>query len=85
MATGYHMGPAHTAPPEALEVLHSLFSDAQAGAYAFDDFAREFDYNPDSRRAHQIWTTCRRVGRDLHQLLGADYDAVEAHIASLGL
>jgi hypothetical protein len=73
LATYYSMGPAHTKPPEAGDVLDCLASEACSVENAsFDDWAGDMGYNTDSRRAFKIYDACRKSARELKAFLGDD-------------
>lgn len=73
----FFMGVGHNgAEPDAASVLYCLASDARAGAVSFEDFASEFGYDPDSRKAEQIWKACRRLAPRVRQFLGDAFEDV---------
>lgn len=74
MTTYYSMGSAHTNEPGAADVLDSLASDAAGVQYArdFNDWAADYGYDTDSRRAHRTYQTIVRQGARLQRLLGLD-------------
>jgi hypothetical protein len=57
----FHMGSAFKRPPNVTEVLGALATDGvgYANAKDFEDWANEYGYNPDSRKAERIY---RQVG-----------------------
>lgn len=69
---GYRLRPT---PPTAADVLECLCSDASGydNARGFEDWAAEFGYSADSRKAEALWHTVAEQSRKLRQLLGADY------------
>jgi hypothetical protein len=58
-------------PPNLLDVLHSLLVDASVlDAASFEDWAAEFDYDPDSRAAERTYNECLTTALALRALLG---------------
>lgn len=62
-------------PPQSLDVLQSLGSDAQLGLDTFEDFCGNLGYDTDSRKALKAWEACRdtrlaleRMGFDINAL-----------------
>src|SRR5690606_17027418 len=65
--------------PEVGAVLESLALDAFSfdNAQDFEDFAANFGYDPDSRKAEKIYLACGREARKLARFLGDhDYQAL---------
>lgn len=59
-------------PPDLAEVLDSLRLDAECGgADSFEDFAAEYGYDEDSRKAEAIYRACQKIRSDLRRLLGS--------------
>lgn len=57
--------------PELRDVLYCLVSDASAlDARSFEDWASEYGYDADSRKAEQTYRDCLQIGRDLEALIG---------------
>lgn len=78
MTVPFYMGYGHHgAEPDAEGVMDCLLSDASAYDQArhFEDFALDFGYNPDSRRAERIFKQCGRISKNLRRLLGDDFEA----------
>lgn len=82
---GYHepltvyfsQGNAHKKPPTLAEVLDCLASDASGvdNARSFEDWASEYGYDTDSRKAERTYHICEKQAQDLKALLGQDaYD-----------
>ena len=74
--TFWSQGPAHTAPPTAVDVLEALLSDYAMGAGCRDmwDMAAEFGMPAtadEGRTLERTWHTLRRVQSDLLVWLGA--------------
>lgn len=63
--------------PSPSDVLSSLQRDANAPEF-FEDFASEFGYDVDSRKAEATHRACRESRAALAKLLGPDFDAFMA-------
>jgi len=72
MTVHFSQGPAVVHEPEIDEVLDSLASDAAGylNARDFDDWASEYGYDTDSRRAERIFNAVGEQVTDLRRLLG---------------
>ena len=72
MTIFFSQGPAIVHEPSLEEVLDSLGSDAGTylNARGFEDWAVEYGYDPDSRRAETIWKAVGKQIADLRRLLG---------------
>lgn len=55
------------------EVLECLQADVTEDS--FEEWADDFGYDHDSRRAHKIWTACVAQTANLRRLLGDNFDA----------
>lgn len=82
---GYHepltvyfsQGSAHKKPPTLADVLDCLASDASGvdNAQSFEEWASEYGYDTDSRKAEKTYNICRQQAQELKALLGQDaYD-----------
>ena len=79
---GYHepltvyfsQGSAHKKPPTLAEVLDCLASDASGvdNAQSFEDWASEYGYDTDSRKAEKTYNICVQQAQELKALLGQD-------------
>ena len=79
---GYHepltvyfsQGSAHKKPPTLADVLDCLASDASGvdNARSFEDWASEYGYDTDSRKAERTYHICEKQAQDLKALLGRD-------------
>lgn len=79
---GYHepltvyfsQGSAHENPPTLAEVLDCLASDASGieNARSFEEWASEYGYDTDSRKAERTYKICEKQARDLERFLGQD-------------
>ena len=75
MSTYFSQGYAHHgAEPDAASVLDCLASDAASVDQArdYEDWARDFGYDPDSRKAEKIYKACQRRAERLKAFLGDD-------------
>jgi len=65
--TNYYMGRAHNkngnpVKPELSDILETLAMDCMAGEHLlFEDFAHEYGYDSDSRKAEKIWRQCQEA------------------------
>jgi len=58
-------------PPELIDVLYCLVLDASVLDFAcFEDWADEYGYDTDSRKAERIYKDCLETGLKLRQILG---------------
>lgn len=57
-------------PPHPADVISSVLLDGRAADMSFDDWAGEFGYDTDSRKAEQIYYDCVRHGRAAVALFG---------------
>jgi hypothetical protein len=85
MTVPFGMGPALTGEPEAAEVLDSLASDASSfeNAAGFEDWASEFGYDTDSRKAERVWDQTEAQTLSLRRFLGDKYEAYVWHTGRL--
>lgn len=72
LAVPFSQGSGHTEEPTAADVLDCLASDGASveNARSFDDWAVEYGYDTDSRRAFATYETCQRQARELREWLG---------------
>ncbi len=72
--TYYSQGPALTTEPAVGDVLSCLAEGAATveGARSFEDWAREMDCDPDSRRAERAYRASIRQTKQLARWLGPD-------------
>lgn len=80
LATTFKQGMAHESAPTAGDVLTCMFSDARSFADHgnFEEWAREYGYNSDSRKAESIYNACRETRAQLVAVFKGDYGAFEA-------
>lgn len=61
------------AQPDPLSVLYSLITDSEVLNYSgFDDWALEFGYDPDSRKAEKIYRDCLEIALKIQNGLGTE-------------
>lgn len=81
MTAVYSLGSDHhERQPLAVEVISSLFSDANCGEESFKDFCDNCGYSDDSRKAERISKAFQSISIRLHKLLGSDYAAMEEYV-----
>lgn len=80
----FYQGSAHRKPPTAATVLDCVLSDADAGEMDFEEFAGDFGYDVDSRKAEATWKACRETALQVRMLLGNRYQAVQNVRDNLG-
>ena len=68
---------------DALDVVHCLISDMDAGSLSFKDFCGDFGYDEDSRKAFATWETCRRQGDEFRNVMRGQLDALRELTADL--
>ena len=57
-------------PPDAADVLDSLALDCSVEDFrAYEDWAREYGYDADSRAGERIYNACRAIAADLRAIL----------------
>lgn len=70
---GVPMGGKAIAPPTLTDVVYSVLADSEAIDFGtFDDWASEFGYDTDSRKAEAIYKACVDTGLKLRRILGDD-------------
>jgi hypothetical protein len=75
LAVPFSMGSALNGEPEIADVLDSLASDASGyeNAPRFEDWASDYGYNSDSRKAERTFRAVYRQTMALRVFLGAEY------------
>jgi hypothetical protein len=79
MTVYFSMGVGHNGrEPEAADVLDCLASDAAGieNATNFEDWASEYGYDTDSRKAHRTYQACHRQADKLSKFLGDSYETL---------
>ena len=71
----FSQGSAHTKPPTLVNVLDCLASDASGidNARTFEDWANDYGYDTDSRKAEATYRTICAQAQELKRLLGDAY------------
>lgn len=74
MVVTFSQGSAHTDDPTVAEVLSCLASDAGShdSAYAFEDWARDYGFDTDSRKAERAYNAVERQIAALRRVFGDD-------------
>jgi len=66
-------------PPSAKEVFWCLLSDARGTDESFEDWATEYGFDPDSRKAEKDFNECRETAAALRRTFDRDeLEALEA-------
>lgn len=74
----FSMGRGHNGkPPKVEDVLDCLASDYTTEATSFEDWASEYGYDTDSRKAERTFKACLRQSDDLRDWLNGDEALVE--------
>ena len=74
----FGMGPALTEEPGADDVLNCLTSDASGyenSRGSFEEWASEYGYDTDSRKAEKIYEQVKQTTAELRRFLGDKFDA----------
>lgn len=58
--------------PQISDVLSCLLSDSCGADGSFEDWASNYGYESDSRRAYRIWEACRETRQALVRLIGEE-------------
>lgn len=58
--------------PTVADILDCLASDASGDGQSFDDWASDFGYDTDSRKAEETYRTIQKQTKELRQLIGRD-------------
>lgn len=70
--------------PKVIDVLHSLFLDATAADYNFDDWCASYGYDNDSIKALNIYKQCLDTATRLRKYFTKEQrDAIEEAIAEM--
>lgn len=74
MTTPFSTGRGWTHEPDAADVLDCLASDSASieNARSFEEWASEYGYDTDSRKAEKAFKTCEQQAKKLQQFLGDD-------------
>lgn len=73
----FSMGAALTGPPSADDVLRCLCADSAGydNAQGFADWAAEYGYDADSRKAENVFRAVEKQAARLRVFLGDEYEA----------
>lgn len=76
----FYQGAGHSAEPTAADVLSCLILDASAADYdSFEQWAEDFGYDTDSRKAERVYRACCETAKRLERFLeGVDEDTLDA-------
>ena len=77
MTIPFSMGPALSREPQADDVLECLLSDASSADQAFEDWARDYGFDTDSRKAERTYKAVTTQTEKLRRFLG---DAFEEYL-----
>lgn len=69
----YKTGMGIKGVPELADVLGCIVIDSSAIEQSFEDWASEYGYDTDSRKAEAIYEACKENGYRLRKLLGSQY------------
>jgi hypothetical protein len=58
--------------PEISDVVGSIILDSSASNYSFEEWAEEYSYNPDSRKAKEIYNACNEQADKFSKLINDD-------------
>ena len=71
----FFQGLAHDSEPTAADVLSCLVMDADVIEYeGFEDWAGNFGYDTDSRKAEKIYRSCLEQAPKVQEFLGEHYE-----------
>jgi len=64
--------------PATFDAAHCVLSDANGFEHSrcFEDWASEYGYDSDSRKAERIYRASERVHANVKRLLGDDFDGI---------
>ncbi len=70
----FSQGSGHKKPPTLTDVLTCIADDAASfeNAPSFEDWASEYGYDTDSRKAEKIYRTVKRQSEQLKRTIGVD-------------
>jgi hypothetical protein len=86
MTMKFHTGLAFTGPPEIGAVLSSLALDASSmsDGETFEQWADNFGYDTDSRKAEHTYQACKEQAVKLRELLGDYLETIIYHAPNDG-
>ena len=69
----FHVGGVKRAPePKPADVLHCVLLDSEVLDYPFEQWASEFGYDSDSRKAEATYKACLETAMQLYRLIGPE-------------
>lgn len=72
MTVFYSMGPAYTSEPDAEDVFNSLLMDtSDIEDCSFEEWAENYGYDTDSRRAERCYEECQKILLNLKAMFSA--------------
>jgi hypothetical protein len=74
MTCPFSQGPAICREPTAEDLLECLLMDASGADQPFEDWAGDYGYDTDSRKAERTHNACVAQTEKLKRLLGEDFD-----------
>lgn len=76
METPFFTGSAIAEPPDARTVLECLLADSHGAGEAFEDWASDLGYDPDSRKAEATYRAVAEQTQHLSAFLAGDLEAI---------
>ena len=71
VSVDFYQGSGHTKPPTVADVMHCVLSDASARHHgSFEDWAAEYGFDEDSRKAEQIYHRCLKTATAMLDYFG---------------
>ncbi len=74
--TPWRQGEGITQDPTARGVLECFLSDASSADQAFEDWAGDYGYDTDNRKAYETFQQVQKQTENLRRIFGADWDRV---------
>lgn len=76
MTVPFSQGSAHKQPPTVHDVLYCLAADVPEDGATFEDWASNYGYDTDSRKAERLFRAVERQTLDLREWAGPDFDSL---------
>ena len=76
LAVPFSQGSAHKDPPTARDVLSCLVMDIPEDGATFEEWAADYGFDPDSRRAERIFRAVERQTLALREWAGPDFESL---------
>lgn len=70
MQTDYRAGMGITEHATAEDIVLAVFNNILADGASFEEWADDYGYDRDSRKAEAIYNACKKQGEDLQRMLG---------------